>query len=254
MRLSGAGLCLMLVCAWSAQGASVARADGWTLGVADVPSAPAPGAKPRTPLRLEVLAAQAAEGSASVQAVPYERAVEQLADGQLDAWIGVVPLDSSVPAAIHRKRLDVSVSPVAILRSDTDIHDWSALAGRTVCLSADGRYVGELAARFAALEQVYPSATDALLALRTGACDAAVQDEGFLRQLLKYPEWRKFSAQLQPYRKQVLERLSRADAAPAVRDALRQATAAMRLQLLAAQQARDIAFEVYLDQSVPDCH
>jgi polar amino acid transport system substrate-binding protein len=114
--------------------------------------------------------------------------------------------------------------------------------------------VGELSARFAAIEQVYPSATDALLALRTGQCDAAVEDEGFLRALLKYPEWRKFSAQLQPYRTAALTQLRRPELPEAGRQALRQALAPASLRRQAAEQAKAIAFEVYLDQTVPDCH
>jgi len=35
---------------------------------------------------------------------------------------------------------------------------------------------------------------------------------------------------------------------------VRQATSPERLRELARRQARDIAFEVYLDQTVPDCH
>jgi len=219
-----------------------------------MPATPLPGAKPRTPASIEVLAAQAAPDSAPVQAVALDRALAQLQDGQLDAWVGVVPAETALPAGVQRGDLDWSASPLAILRTDTDIHDWAALAGRTVCLSVDGRYVGELSARFAAIEQVYPSATDALLALRTGQCDATVQDEGFLRQLLAYPEWRKFSAELAPYRKVGLTQLRRSDLPAAGRQALRQALGAANLRHVAQEQAKAIAFEVYLDQTVPDCH
>ncbi|WP_323000403.1 transporter substrate-binding domain-containing protein [Castellaniella sp.] len=228
--------------------------EGWRLGVAQVPAAPVPGAKPRTPVRIELLAAQTTQGSAPVQAVALDRALEQLRDGILDAWVGVVPADLALPDGVSRRDVDWSASPLAILRTDTDIHDWTALAGRTVCLSADGRHVGELSARYAAIEQVYPAAADALLALRTGQCDAAVEDEGFLRELLKYPEWRKFSAQLAPYRQEKLTQLRRTDLPAAGRDALRQALSPAALRQTAREQAKAIAFEVYLDQTVPDCH
>ncbi|MGB6009580.1 ABC transporter substrate-binding protein [Castellaniella sp.] len=239
---------------WLPAGAGAQEAGGWRLGVAQVPGAPVPGAKPRTPVRIEVLAAQATQGSAPVQAVALDQALAQLRDGELDAWVGVVPSDATLPDGVQRRDVAWSASPLAILRTDTDIHDWAALAGRTVCLSADGRYVGELSARFAAIEQVYPSAADALLALRTGRCDAAVEDEDFLRQLLKYPEWRKFSAQLAPYRQGTLTRLWRADLPVAGREVLRQALSPAVLRQAAQEQAKAIAFEVYLDQSVPDCH
>ncbi len=253
-RIGRAALGVLMVCAASVAGADMRGPDGWSLGVAEVPATPVPGAKPRTPARIEVLAGQAAEGSAPLQAMAPAEAVEAVRNGRLDAWVGVITDDVRLPGMLPRKRLDWSASPMAILRTDTDIHDWSALAGRTVCLSADGRYVGELAARFAAIEQVYPSATDALLALRTGQCDAAVQDEGFLRQLLKFPEWRKFSAQLAPYRPVMLEQIQRPDLPQVTRQALRQALEPARLRDLARDQAKTIAFEVYLDQTVPDCH
>ncbi|WP_323018000.1 transporter substrate-binding domain-containing protein [Castellaniella sp.] len=234
--------------------ADAQESGGWRLGVAQVPDAPAPGAKPRTLVRLEALAAQAVPDSAPLQALTLDQALERLQADQLDAWVGIVPEDAALPGGVQRRALAWSASPMAILRVDTDIHDWTALAGRTVCLSADGRFVGELNARFAAIEQVYPSATDALLALRTGQCDAAVQDEDFLRQLLTYPEWRKFSAQLQPYRKLALAQLRRADLPVSGRQALQQALSAASLQHAVQEQVKAIAFEVYLDQTVPDCH
>src|SRR5690606_7072121 len=151
--------------------------------------------------------------------------------------------------------LDYSISPMAIMRTDTDIHEWSALAGRTVCLAADGRYVGEMAARYGAIEQVYPSTTDALLGVRIGSCDAMVHDQAFLEALLAFPEWRKFSARLEPYRHVELARVTAAHTprSGAVR-ALLEVSSPKRLAALTADQAREIAFEVYLDQTVPDCH
>jgi len=165
-----------------------------------------------------------------------------------------VPPQSPLPEGVERVPLGWSASPMAIMRSDTTIGRWEELKHHTVCLAADGRYRGELAARYGAVEQVYPSATDALLALRTGQCDATVQDEGFLRELLKFPEWHKFSATLAPYRHQSLVRLVRADLPSAQRLSLSRVTGIATLQAAAQRQARDIAFEVYLDQTVPDCH
>lgn len=232
-----------------------AAGDGWVLGVAEVPAPQAPGAKVRTTARIEVLAGQQGQGSAPLQAAAPGQAAQQIADGVLDAWVGVLPGEgAALPPGVHAAALSWSASPMAIMRTDTDIHAWSELSGRTVCLSADGRVSGELTARFGAIEQIYASATDALLALRVGQCDAAVQDEDFLRQLLTFPEWKKFSAQLAPYRKAELVRLTREDLSAPRKAAVRQATSPERLRELARRQARDIAFEVYLDQTVPDCH
>lgn len=226
------------------------ESGGWRLGVAAVPVVPLPGAKPRTSARIETLVGQVA----FLRAVAQDQAVVQLQQADLDSWVGVWPTGQRLPSGVQRYALGWSAGPMAIMRTDTDIHEWADLAGRTVCLSADSRHVGEPAARYAAIEQVYPSAADALLALRIGQCDAAVQDEGFLRRLLVFPEWQKFSAQLAPDRQVALVQLLRADLPADAVHALRQSVAPAQLQKLAQQQARSIAFEVYLDQTVPDCH
>lgn len=239
----------------AASGAPLAAAgDGWSLGVAEVPAPRAPGAKARTTARVEVLAGQVGQGAAPLQAVSAAQAARQVADGTLDVWVGVWSGEGGPQAGVRVSRLVWSAGPMAIMRTDTDIHAWSDLSGRTVCLSADGRVSGELSARFGAIEQIYASVADALLALRIGQCDAAVQDEDFMKQLLVFPEWRKFSSRLAPYRPQVLTRLMRDDLSAPRQAAVRQATSPQRLRELARQQARDIAFEVYLDQTVPDCH
>lgn len=238
---------------FSAQADSGA-ADGIRIGIARVPPAPVPGAKVRTPVQLEVLLIQAGERSVQPQPVTAEQAAVRIHQGSMDAWVGALPPHALLPDGVQRVTLAWSASPMAIMRSDTAIRRWEDLQHHTVCLAADGRYRGELAARYGAIEQIYPSATDALLALRTGQCDATVQDEGFLRELLKFPEWHKFSATLEPYRRQDLVRLMRSDLPATRRALLSRKTGPATLQAAAKKQARDIAFEVYLDQTVPDCH
>src|SRR3546814_5705323 len=80
----------------------------------------------------------------------------------------------------------------------SDIKSWQQLKGRTVCLSEGGRYVGALTRQYGAVEIVFKAPADSLLALRTGGCDAAVHDDVMLKELLKLPEWKKFSASLPP--------------------------------------------------------
>lgn len=206
---------------------------------------------------------QQASDSAPPAQLESSAALRALANGDIDAWVGVpdagvslaaAPPQGALPAGVRRDALAWSASPMAILRTDTDIGDWAALAGRTVCVAADGRTVGELAARFGAFEQLAPSMAAALLALRTGACDAAVADESLLQRLATYPEWSKFSARLAPYRSARLELLSRADLPWGQRRRLRRLVSASMLQSAGATQAKDIAFEVYMDQDAPDCH
>ncbi|CAM5202402.1 Polar amino acid transport system substrate-binding protein OS=Castellaniella defragrans OX=75697 GN=HNR28_000284 PE=4 SV=1 [Castellaniella defragrans] len=233
--------------------AAPALAHAVRVGISQVPAAPVPGAKVRTPVRLEALLVRG-DANETPQQVPAAEAADRIRGRSLDAWVGALPAQSSLSGDVQRVALAWSASPMAIMRTDTTIHRWGDLKDRTVCLAADGRYRGELAERYGAIEKIYPSATDALLALRTGQCDATVQDEGFLRELLKYPEWRKFSATLQPYRHQDLVRLTRVDLPAAQRAQLTQETGPAKLQAVAKKQAQDIAFEVYLDQTVPDCH
>src|SRR5690606_16677638 len=85
---------------------------------------------------------------------------------------------------------------MAIMRTDTDIRNWKDLRGRTVCLAQGGHYVGTLSEQYGAIEQIYPAAADALIKVREGACDAAVSDDQLLEEILRMPEWKKFSARL----------------------------------------------------------
>jgi len=147
--------------------------------------------------------------------------------------------------------------PMAIMRTDTDITSWSQLKGRSVCVSEGGAYVGRIAAEYGAIEKVFPAPADSLLALRTGGCDAAVHDDVMLKELLKLPEWKKFSANLTSDEASRLAFVLPADAAEPVAAARELAKAWKTnayLSTLNTQRVRDIAFEVYLDQTVPDCH
>src|SRR3546814_15063559 len=87
---------------------------------------------------------------------------------------------------------------MAIMRPATDIKSSQQLKCRTVCSSEAGRYVGALTRQYGAVEIVFKAPADSLLALRTGGCDAAVHDDVMLKELLKLPEWKKFSASLPP--------------------------------------------------------
>lgn len=176
-----------------------------------------------------------------------------------NADIALVALDQSDP--LHRAAAVIPTGyiagPMAIMRSDTDIKAWKQLKGRKVCVSEGGRYAGTLTARYGAIEKVHEAPADSLLALRIGACDAAVHDGTMLKALIKLPEWKKFSARLP-----VGPRTTLAFVVPAgdkmSAAILRQVTIAWAangfLDHLVNKAVRQIAFEVYLDQDVPDCH
>ncbi|ALU90505.1 ABC-type transport system, periplasmic component [Herbaspirillum rubrisubalbicans M1] len=149
-----------------------------------------------------------------------------------------------------------SAGGMAIMRSDTSIRKWEDLKGRSVCVSAGSPYVGTLAARYGAIEKVMPAPADSLLAVRIGQCDAAVHDDTLLKVLLKLPEWKKFSAQLAPVSRQTLVLQVRGNDAADLA-AARQAAARWNAAFWEAaikKWVNNVAFEVYLDQNVPDCH
>lgn len=260
VRAMRAGMALML--AWGGAGFAatasldVPLVDTGLIAVADAPPAARPGAKVRTSGRIELLLAQhlAGEPDADLLDAPDPVRAAHAGSGQ-GLWLGVWPqAQGSVPEDMVRQSLNYPVGPMAIMRSDTDIRDWTALASRTVCVVDREGYVGELAARFGAIEQVYPSATDALLAVRAGQCDAGVMSDQLLAALQKFPEWKKFSARLPAYRHENLVWASTRSGADALWNTRMRTVTSSKLAAITAQQARDIAFEVYLDQVVPDCH
>lgn len=211
------------------------------------------------PSRIEMLLARGEQAAdlraAKPSAWSAQQAIERLASGHEGLWIGRLDADGEdLPAGVRMRELEWSSSPMVIMRSDTDIRSWSDLRWRTVCVSADGRHAGRLARDFEAVEQLYPTAANALVALRTGECDAAVADRDFLEQLLSYPEWSKFSARLLPQAEEPLVALWSVRLPLAQRLQMRRLFNSSAVQEARKTQARSIAFEVYLQQEAPDCH
>ena len=235
--------------------------DRLVAGVAYVPQAYSAGAKFRTPEGIETALAEDLGKrlrlpAATVAAVPALRPA-MLAGGKVELLIDAIADTDPLRRSAILVPTGFSAGPMAIMRSDTDIKRWEQLKGRTVCLAEGGRYAGAIAARYGAIEKRFRAPADALLALRTGGCDAAVHDNTLLEELIKLPEWKKFSARLP-----VGPRHALLFAVPASERAsaafLKQTADDWRasgyLSQLVRKMARNIAFEVYLDQDVPDCH
>ncbi len=185
------------------------------------------------------------------------RPAQLLASGKAD--IAIAMLSDSDP--LHRTHTVIptgySAGPMAIMRTDTDIKTWEQLKGRKVCVSEGGIHVGTIAAKYGAVEQVYRAPADALIAVRVGECDAAVHDSAMLEELIKYPEWKKFSARLPAGPRSTLAFI--VPAADKKRAAyLKQVVSDWSTNGHVDKQlktaVRNIAFEVYLDQTAPDCH
>lgn len=219
------------------------------------------GAKSRTAespesILAEDLAARLHLRSSAAKVEPAA-AAQWLASGRADVVLVRADNTAAVAAGMVLVPSGYGAGAMAIMRSDTDIKSWEQLKGRSVCLSEGGAYVGRLAARYGAIEKVQRAPADSLLALRTGVCDAAVHDDAMLNALLTLPEWKKFSARLPVQDPQQLMLAVRADDA-AMLAAVRQAGADWRRNdfwpALKKKWVNNVAFEVYLDQNVPDCH
>lgn len=250
--------------ALSASAAFAAKADTEKfvlLGMAYVPPPYQAEVKFRTAEALDMVLAQSLAKAAGspMKAVPTAPAKgrQLLSMGKLDAWIAPMPSSGTVDSQLVAIPTGYVARPMAIMRTDTTIKSAGDLRGRKICVAAGSPYVGMLAAKFGAVETVAKAPADSLLAIRTGACDAAVHDSTLLEELIKLPEWKKFSAALylgSSVEQSVLIRRDDAKLAKAVKSTLSawQQTGFINEEIK--RMARQIAFEVYLDQDVPDCH
>ncbi len=238
-----------------------AAADTLVAGVQYVPPPFVAGEKVRTPESpaTALVADLAKRLSLQARTVIADPATPEamLAAGKARLLLVPVSEPDSLGAATTSIPTGYSSGVMAIMRTDTDIKTWEQLKGRTVCLAEGGRYSGQMAAKYGAIEKSFKAPADSLLALRIGGCDAAVHDSAMLNALIKLPEWKKFSARL-PVRDTAPlafvipsdDVLSRGTLKQVVRDWASSAY----LEKLTTLAARDIAFEVYLDQTVTDCH
>lgn len=220
-----------------------------------------PGAKVRTPEGLAPILAERLATHLPIAPVAVESPEKAVAapagQAAADALLLPVATGENAPAQAVVIPTGYRAGIMAIMRTDTDIKRWEDLKGRTVCIAEGGGLAGQLQARYGAIEQVYRAPADALLNLRIGTCDAAVHDSTMLQALLEFPEWKKFSAQLPVLQERDLAFVVSPGNEEVAR-VLQTQVAEWRqddlLKKLTRQAARDIAFEVYLDQEVPDCH
>ncbi|NMM27484.1 MAG: hypothetical protein HHJ12_09420 [Glaciimonas sp.] len=90
-----------------------------------------------------------------------------------------------------------------------------------------------------------------------GVCDAAVHDDAMLNELLKLPEWKKFSVRLKVGPRTTLVLIAPAGDADTLAFLKKTARAWSENSYWSQTKKKwvsDVAFEVYLDQNVPDCH
>lgn len=219
------------------------------------------GMKFRTPEGIDTALAnelaKSAKHDLKIVRADHANRAQLLSLRKLDTYIGPISESENLRSKLIAIPTRYTAGPMAIMRTDTTIKNPSQLRGRKVCISEGGAYVGMLEKNYGAIEIVNKAPADSLLAIRIGSCDAAVHDSAMLEELIKLPEWKKFSASLylgpkseQAFyvRKEDVDTLS----------LLKQASEDWRksdfVNKEIKQMVRHIAFEVYLDQNVPDCH
>ena len=219
------------------------------------------GAKFRTPETVEFALAEAVAEQIKVRltgvTVQQRDSARAITAQQADIVLTMLSVGDRPDKFIATVPAGYVSGPMAIMRTDTDIKTWEQLKGRKVCVAKDGRHVGTLAQKYGANEMVYRAPADALLALRIGDCDAAVHDSALLEQLIRLPEWKKFSARLPVGPVSSLVFAVPARDTHTVNVLTRMASdwsSTGYLKQTTEKMARNIAFEVYLDQHVPDCH
>jgi polar amino acid transport system substrate-binding protein len=186
-------------------------------------------------------------------AVRPEERVAALATHSVDLLL--VPLAGSGNLGPQVETVDTGYRTrlTALLRSDTAITSWTALSGRVVCVADGNAGARALAERQGAFVRVLKAPAKSLAQTRTGDCDAAIHDEAVLRELVKQPNWEKFSATLapsDPYR--LVFAVSAGDRSSA--KALKAIAHDWNWPAWQQKWAAEVAFEVYLEQDAPDCH
>lgn len=192
----------------------------------------------------------------TVQALPGKQAA-LLADRKIDLALATVADNDPLSRTHTLIPTGYTAGPMAIMRTDTDIKSWEQLKGRKVCVSEGGLHIGTIGPRYGAIEMVYKAPADALIAVRVGECDATVHDSAMLEELIKYPEWKKFSARLLAGPQSALAFVVPASdkkGAAFLRQVAADWKATGHLDKTMKTAVRNIAFEVYLDQNAPDCH
>jgi polar amino acid transport system substrate-binding protein len=254
-----AGACSITFAANAVQNAG--QRGALIVGMNHVAPPYAAGAKFRTPENIDSFLAEAVaeqmKARLTAVPVPHKDRVKVIASRKATIVLTALSDSDTSDKSVAIVPTGYSSGPMAIMRTDTTIKTWEQLNGRKVCVAGDGRYAGTIAQKYGATEMVFRAPADALLALRIGDCDAAVHDSTMLEQLLKLPEWKKFSARLPVGQVSPLVFAVSAndtDTAKLLSRVANEWSAIGHLQQLTEKMVRNIAFEVYLDQNVPDCH
>jgi polar amino acid transport system substrate-binding protein len=232
------------------------------VAVIHVTPAAAPGAKVRTEDRLDTPAVKALAAALNLPAQLVQLAPDQaaraLAEGSVDLALYSLPTDTANWSGVTPVPTSYRTYPKAVIRSDTQIRSQADLAGRIVCIARTAAHAAEQATRAGATLLPFTVPSDALVAVREGKCDLGLIDQTVWQPLMQYPEWKKFSATLEladaPRTLTWLVPADKAHEAQWLQARMQQWDRAGQWTAFSKKWATDVAFDVYLDQEVPDGH
>ncbi|HLU01316.1 MAG TPA: transporter substrate-binding domain-containing protein [Advenella sp.] len=232
------------------------------VAVIHVTPAAEPGAKVRTEDRLDTPVIKTLAAALNLPAQPVQlapaQAAKALADGRIDLALYSLPADADAGPGVIAVPTSYRTYPKAVIRSDTPIRSRADLAQRTVCIARTAEHAAEQATQAGALLLPFAVPSDALVAVREGKCDLGLIDQTVWQALMHYPEWKKFSATLEladaPRTLTWLVPAGNTREAQWLRTRMQQWDRAGQWAAFSKKWATDVAFDVYLDQEVPDCH
>ncbi|WP_313621801.1 transporter substrate-binding domain-containing protein [Achromobacter sp.] len=238
-----------------------ARARGeLVVGVPYLAPPPAAGAKIRTPEGLDAAMTEKLGASLNLPVrlvqLPVAQAATALASGQVDLVLADSP--QSQPDTVAMQATGYAARPKAVIRSDTRLRKPADVRGRTVCMAEAATQAKALAEGWGAAVRTYRVPSDALVAVREGTCDIGLVDDAVWEPLVRFPEWKKFSSTLAAdgARQERVWLVAASDQASRtwLDQEMRAWDRAGAWKAMTSKWARDVAFDVYLDQEVPDCH
>lgn len=232
------------------------------VGVPYLAPPPVAGAKIRTPDGLDANMAERLGASLKLpvrlQQVTADEADAALAAGKVDVVLADDADAQPAPATVAVQPTGYRARPKAVIRSDTRLRKPADAKGHTVCMAEADTHARSLAASWGAAVRTYRVPSDALVAVREGACDVGLVDDAVWEPLVRFPEWKKFSSTLAAdgETRERVWLLPASDTASRawMANEMRAWSEAGAWKAMTAKWARDVAFDVYLDQEVPDCH
>ena len=189
--------------------------------------------------------------------LPRDAQWNALQQGRVDLVLARPGDNQPAPAGLRTLTTGYTSGLSVSMRSDTTVRHWKDLSGHVVCTSADNTHAQQQARQIGSALKVFDAPAQALVRVRTGECAAAILDRSQLDALLARKEWLKFSATLPPTGEQPLHAVlaeGRAELLAPVRAAVQTIGSNEQWTQRHQKWASNVAFEVYFDQTGPDCH